>query len=108
DLPDKVWCTEALLTLPPSSNGTVVTGYANAVSLVNIDQYGEYDLENFFDYTYQSTFQFADAETGSADITEAVNAAMLIGSDTIAIRAAEDEGDTFTYGSETLEISYEK
>ncbi|MFP4490240.1 MAG: hypothetical protein ACLFNZ_02090 [Spirochaetaceae bacterium] len=109
DLPDKVWCTEALLTLTPLTAGTTGTGSANAVSIVNIDQYSDYNVFDYFDFTHESTFNFTDAETGSADITEAVNAAILLGSDTLAIRAATlGEGDTFNYDGEALTISYEK
>ncbi|MFP4180827.1 MAG: hypothetical protein ACLFSA_12305, partial [Spirochaetaceae bacterium] len=109
DFPDKVWCTEALLTLTPLTAGTTGTGSANAVSIVNIDQYSDYNVFDYFDFTHESTFNFTDAETGSADITEAVNAAILLGSDTLAIRAATlGEGDTFNYDGEALTISYEK
>jgi hypothetical protein len=110
NLPDRVRCTVARLTLPFAASSTnnglaypIVYGY---IEHLNDDGARIASI----DYNNGSNFTISDAATGTALVTEAVNAAMRYGSDTILITLGPGqlENSSGNYGSESLTLDYEQ
>jgi hypothetical protein len=106
DLPERIRCTYASLKMNATGTNAMIYPVSSRL-FANVD---ENERVNMIDYLNGSSFLISDA-TGAlgADITDAVNAAIVYGSDTFVIEV--DGGTatwTDTYGSESLTLDYEQ
>jgi len=114
DLPARAYCTRAWLGLNTSVSET---GYAYPVSFKHVQNTDGNNLFELVDSSTEAVFSFNatdGAGAGMADITEVVNRAILLESDTIVIRGDDTvnitslifDNDPTLPNSETLEIEY--
>jgi len=111
NLPDKVKCTDAQLYLPVVGDSD--NGFAYPIITRNYEYIDDNTRLRLIDYNNGSSFTYAQAAGGIANVTNAVNAAIRYGSDTIlmSIETGLSEGTLAPpagYGDETLTITYEQ
>lgn len=109
ELPDRVRCTDAVIDMPVS--GVAEIGFAYPIITRYYEHTDESTRLRLIDYNNGSSFTYDQASTGTAIVTEAVNAAIRYGSDTILLSI--DSGVTENsvapdFGAETLTITYEQ
>ena len=105
ELPDKIHCTNAQLTLPAFAG----TGIVYPITFKYIEWMG--DDERLSTIDVNNTSAVADFNLPSLDVTEAVNAAIVYGSDALLVETTADVGP-FTYNPSTpteyLTITYQE